>query len=138
MNVLIVEPGKYPRKAEIDGDLKSMQQIVGGLIQPIYPWEDRVSLICNDEGKVMGLPLNRSLEDYDIIAGTFLICGLGEEDFCDLTDTQMKRYKAMFKSPELFFRTEDGVKGQPCTPAMYRLFMGDIHTRHRDEASYER
>ena len=138
MKVLIVEPGKYPRKAEIDGSLKSMQQIVGGLIQPIYPWEDRVALVCNDEGKVMGLPLNRSLEDYDMIAGTFLICGLGEEDFCGLTDAQMERYEAMFKSPELFFRTEDGVKSKPCTPAIYRLFMGDMRDRHRDEADHER
>lgn len=72
MRVLIVEPGQYPREADIDGSLDTLQHIVGGLIETLYPWEDRAVLICNDEGKLMGLPLNRSLEDYDIIAGTFL------------------------------------------------------------------
>lgn len=70
MRVLIVEPGQYPREADIDGSLDTLQHIVGGLIETLYPWEDRAVLICNDEGKLMGLPLNRSLEDYDIIAGT--------------------------------------------------------------------
>lgn len=136
MQVLIVEPGKYPRRAEIDGGLQSMQEIVGGLIQPIYPWEDRAALVCNDEGKLMGLPLNRSLEDYDIIAGSFFICGVGQEDFCGLTDAQMEQYKAMFRMPELFFRTEGGIKGKPCPPEVYRLFMGEA--RSRNEAGHER
>ena len=45
--------------------------------------------VCNDEGKLIGLPLNRALYDdeghlYDIVPGNFLIVGLGEEDFTDL------------------------------------------------------
>ena len=47
-----------------------------------------MALICNDSGKVDGLPLNRSLEDYDIIAGNFFICGFSGEKFCSLTDKQ--------------------------------------------------
>lgn len=138
MKVLIVEPGKYPRRAEIDGGLQSMQEIVGGLIQPIYPWEDCVALVCNDEGKLMGLPLNRSLENYDIIAGTFLICGVGQEDFCSLTDAQMERYEAMFKMPELFFRTENGVKGRPCPTKVHRLFMCETRDSRKNEDGHER
>lgn len=97
MRVLIVEPGQYPREADIDGSLDTLQHIVGGLIETLYPWEDRAVLICNDEGKLMGLPLNRSLEDYDIIAGTFFICGLGDEDFCSLTEAQMEHYKSKYR-----------------------------------------
>lgn len=138
MKVLIVEPGQYPREAEISGDLESMQGIVGGTMQAVYPWEDRAALVCNDEGKLMGLPLNRSLEDYDIIAGTFFVCGLGRDDFTDLTQAQMEHYKNKFRMPELFFKMPDGVKGKPCEPAVYRLFMGDPVTRQRKGVSRER
>ena len=72
MKVLLVEPGKAARPVEIKNELHEMQQIVGGLIQVLYPWEDPAAIVCNDEGKLMGLPLNRVLEDYDVIAGTFL------------------------------------------------------------------
>lgn len=138
MKVLIVEPGQYPREAEISGDLESMQGIVGGLMQAVYPWEDSAALVCNDEGKLLGLPLNRSLADYDIIAGTFFVCGLGRDDFTSLTQLQLAHYKRMFKMPELFFKTPDGVKGQPCEPAIYRLFMGETATRTRRGTSLER
>ena len=101
MKVLAVMPGNAPEELEIDGTLESMQQIVGGLIQAIYPWVDPVALICNDEGKLLGLEPNRYLmneegEVYDIICGPFFICGLGREDFASLTPELMERYKRMF------------------------------------------
>ena len=82
MKVLMVEPGKSPYAAEIESGLKSLQAAVGGDIQAVYPYEDPVALICNEEGKLMGLPLNRALFDddghiYDIVSGNFLIVGLG-------------------------------------------------------------
>ena len=45
--------------------------------------------VWNDEGKLIGLDLNRSLRDehgeiYDIVAGTFLVVGLGPESFASL------------------------------------------------------
>ena len=44
--------------------MESMQQLVGGLIQVLYPFRDaEVALICNDEGKLLGLPFNRALRD---------------------------------------------------------------------------
>lgn len=78
MRILLVEPGKEPVLKEIDGSLKSMQEAVGGTIQVLYPFEKPVALICNDEGKLLGLPLNRALRDsegqiYDIVAGTFFL-----------------------------------------------------------------
>lgn len=76
MKVLMVEPGKSPYAAEIESGLKSLQAAVGGDIQAVYPYEDPVALICNEEGKLMGLPLNRALFDddghiYDIVSGNF-------------------------------------------------------------------
>ena len=61
MEVLLVEPGKEARIAEIGGDLKSLQAAVGGYIEATYPFDDPVALVCNDEGKIMQMPLNRAL-----------------------------------------------------------------------------
>ena len=58
--VLIVEPGKEPYVKEIASGLE-----VGGYIEAIYPYEDPVALVCNEEGKLEGLPLNRALRDED-------------------------------------------------------------------------
>lgn len=61
MKILMMEPEKRPYATELATDLKSLQNAVGGLIQVIYPFEDDVLLVCNDEGKISGLPLNRGL-----------------------------------------------------------------------------
>ena len=105
--VLVVEPGRTPYVKEIDSGLKSLQTEVGGWIEAIYPFEEEVDLICNEEGKLSDLPLNRALRDsdgeiYDIIAGTFLVVGLGEEDFCSLSDEYIKKFSERFKRPEKF------------------------------------
>ena len=90
MNVLVVEPMKKPYTKEIDGSLESMQELVGGTIQAVYPFVDQVALVCNDEGKLLGLTPNRLLKDakgepYDMVCGTFFLVGLGEEDFQSLS-----------------------------------------------------
>ena len=99
MKVLIVEPEKAPYPAEIPTGLESLQEQVGGLIQALYLAD--AALICNDEGKLLGLPWNRPLFDedgnlYDIIVGTFLVVGLIEEDFGSLTDEQIGKYTKFF------------------------------------------
>ena len=109
MKILVVEPLTAPYEKEIAGGLESMQAVVGGYIQAIYPFEDdELALICNEEGKLLGLEPNRAVrneetnEIMDIVCGTFLICGLGEEDFCSLTEEQIEKYSKMFEQPELF------------------------------------
>ena len=72
MTVLVVEPRKEPYVKEIDPGLHSLQAEVGGDIGATYPFSDPVALVCNDEGKLIGLDLNRGLRDetgeiYDII-----------------------------------------------------------------------
>lgn len=62
MNVLIVEPNTVPYEKEING-LEEMQEVVGGLITAIYPYEDRVALVANDEGILLDMPFNRSVEN---------------------------------------------------------------------------
>ena len=109
MKIVLVEPGKAARLAEIQGGLASMQEVVGGYIQSLYPWEDPVALICNDEGKLLGLPLNRvlRLDDggiYDVIAGAFFLCAAPPDSdrFTGLTEEQVARYSERFRAIELF------------------------------------
>ena len=63
--ILIVEPGKEPYVKEIASGLESLQHEVSGYIEAIYPYEDPVALVCNEEGKLESLPLNRALRDED-------------------------------------------------------------------------
>ncbi len=65
MRVLVVEPERRPELREINGSLEAMQEIVGGLIQAVYPFDEPVALVCNEEGKLMNLPANRGLRDRD-------------------------------------------------------------------------
>lgn len=112
MKAIIVEPDARPRVADIQSDLRSLRAIVGrnsGHIEVVYPFEDNVGIICNEEGKLLGLPLNRALRNdngdiYDIICGNFIIVGLTEEDFGDLTDEQVEKYTQMFYKKEMFIR----------------------------------
>ena len=105
MNVLVVEPGYLPYEKEIqDGadHLEQMQAIVGGLIEPIYPYHEEVAIVCNEEGLINGLPFNRSVPGgYGGVFGTFFICGLGEEDFRSLPPELMERFKKEFRNSEI-------------------------------------
>ena len=101
MNVLVVEPGYLPYEKEING-LHEEQAIVGGLIQPIYPYEEAVAIVCNEEGLINGLPFNRSVPGgYGGVFGTFFICGLEGDHFCSLTPEQIKRFKKEFSKAEM-------------------------------------
>ena len=109
MRILLVEPGRVPRPAEIGDSLEDMQTVVGGHIQAVYPFEEPVALICNEEGKCLGLPLNRVLrletgEIYDVIAGTFFLCAAPPDSdrFASLTEEQIARYSERFRAIELF------------------------------------
>lgn len=117
MNALIIEPEKTPRIADIENDLKTLQSIVGGYIEIVYPFDDTVALVCHEEGKLIGLPLNRSLEDYDIIAGTFIIVGLNEDDFCSLTPEQTEKYRQKYETPEAFIRIGRSIISMPIITA---------------------
>lgn len=116
MKVLIVEPLKAPVVREIDGSLEDYQKIVGGYIQAIYPFmeEPEVALICNDEGKLMNLPLNRTLKDengqvYDILSGTCFLCGApaDSDHFTGLTDAQIRYFRDYYAKCEEIVRIGD-------------------------------
>ena len=111
MRILVVEPMCVPYEKEITPSLAAMQAVVGGTIQAIYPFKEPIALICNDEAKLLGLPLNRALYDgsgriYDVVAGTFFLCNapLDSSEFTSLDDDQIQRFMCPFRYPERFIR----------------------------------
>lgn len=118
LKVLVVEPDKEPYVKFIEPGYRALQQEVDGTIQGVYPFADPVGIICNDDGKWMGLPLNRALCDdegnvYDIVAGTFVIAGLTEDDYCSLDDAMIEKYTHMFKHPEMFIQVAGEIRALP-------------------------
>lgn len=101
IKVLMIEPMKPCETREIPNTLEAMQALVGGYIQAVYPFTDNVALICNEEGKNLGLPYNRPLTNsrgvpYDMICGTFFLAGLGTEDFVSLTEEQIQKFSSLY------------------------------------------
>ena len=107
---LLVEPYELPREILIDNTLEAKQEIVKGYIECVYLQDDAdVVLICNEEGKINGMKLNREI-GYDIIAGPFLIVGDDHEndDFKSLTEEQLLKYKMYFDENSIV-RTENKI-----------------------------
>lgn len=65
IDVVLVEPGKLARVAKIDASLEGMQGVVKGHIEALYPFEEQVCIVCNEEAKLDGLPLNRAVYAED-------------------------------------------------------------------------
>lgn len=105
IRVLYVEPGKTPVVAEVQNETRSLQRAVGGLIE-LVPLDRKVLLICNEEGKIDGLPGNRRLDNGSIIAGPFLVVGDRGSDLCSLTDKQLERYQNQFMEPQQISQEE--------------------------------
>lgn len=105
MKVIICEPFKLARVADIKNDLDEFYKLIDcDYVETVYPFKDDVCIICDDEGKLKRKEFSRPLRSdgviYDIIAGTFIITGINEDDFCSLTDSQLETYLEMFKYPE--------------------------------------
>lgn len=123
LTVLMVEPGKEAYVTEIKSDISSLQAQVGGLIESVYAFHDPVVLVCNDEGKINGMDLNRALYDetgnlYDIIGGPFFIAGLSEDGFTSLSTELCNKYQERFKTPEIFANIGGEIVAIPVTASI--------------------
>ena len=123
ISVLLVEPNKYPKMIEIDDTLEAMQAVVGGDIEEYMPFDDEVAIVCNEEGKVNGLPLNRAVygenkEILDVIAGKFFIAyaPIESEKFQSMPKDLARKYLKKFKYPERFNQTENGIEAKAYKP----------------------
>jgi hypothetical protein len=121
IKVVVLEPGKPARAEEIESSLEAMQELVGGYIEGMYPFEEEVCIVCNEEGKMNGIALNRAIygesgEIVDIIAGPCFICDSSGENFGSLSAEQLDRYTNKFKYPEQFLRVNGNIEAVPYKP----------------------
>lgn len=110
MRILVVEPEKTPYEKEISGDISSMQKIVGGWTEVVYPYQEKVCLVCNDESSINGMPCNRLIEEIDfVICGNFFLCGIENGDFSSLDTKQIEYFKKKYDKKEIFLKSEQGI-----------------------------
>ncbi len=125
LTVLHIQPMRPPRIVTIPNELKAMQNLVDGYIEEYYPFDDNAVIICNEEGKLNGLSLNRAIysardnngekQIKEIIAGSFFICAapVDSENYQSLSEEQLEKYSEMFKTPERFYRQGNDIKVYP-------------------------
>ena len=123
MRVILCKPGEKAETIEMEDSLKAMQEMVGGRKEEYMPWEEVVAIICNEEGKMMGLPLNRGIKDekghlQDIIAGDFFICyaPIESEKFLSMPPELEEKYLKKFEMPEMFFRDGGTIRSEKYEP----------------------
>ena len=126
ITVVMLEPGKVARTAEIGTSLTDLQKTVGGMIEAYYPFEEEVCIVCNEEGKFNGMSPCRAVYDpegqmMDIIFGPCFICDCRGENFGSLSQDQIKRYTEQFKNPERYFRIDGEIKAVPYEPKVSDL-----------------
>ena len=98
LRILMVEPQKAPYEASIPHELTAMQQTVGGLIEVVRNG-DGTLLVCNEEGKLLGMEGNRRIPG-DVLAGPFFVVGDAGETFRSLTEEELERYRERFAEIE--------------------------------------
>ena len=110
MRVILVEPNIPPRIAEVENTLKSLQNTVGGYIEVISMdhLDPNIILICNEEGKIRDLPVNRILYNrygnaLDYIAGTFMICAERNGEFVSIPKKLENKYLERFASSKVLW-----------------------------------
>lgn len=117
LEVLRICPMKKPKRFFITDSLRALQQAVGGRIEQFSNFDDDAVIICNEEGKINGLPLNRAIYGkdgklIDIIVGDFIICRapFDSDTYASLTPEQFEKYELRFRYPEKFYKTFDGIR----------------------------
>ncbi len=118
-----MESMKEPYTKEIPNTLEALQNEVGGLIAHMYPSEKRIALICNDEGKINGMRLNRAIYDtegemYDIVAGPFVIAGIDNEGLTSLSPDLQRQFTNRFRNPEIFVKVNGEIQAIPVKPSI--------------------
>jgi hypothetical protein len=124
LRVILCKPGETAEVVEIEDELESMQDLVGGLIEPYDPFYsetdpryENVILVCNEEGKLMQLPLNRAIVDedgrvMDVIRGQFFLCyaPIESERFLSIPPDLEEEFLRKYELPEKFYRSENGIE----------------------------
>ena len=90
MKAIRKKPGAQPEIIEVDNTLKALQAEVGGYIETVTIASDAV-VICNEEGRILGLPDNCRVCGVDFV-GTILVVGRNKDEFCDVPEADFLMY----------------------------------------------
>ncbi|MFR1506223.1 MAG: DUF3846 domain-containing protein [Butyricicoccus sp.] len=83
MKAIRKKPGCAPEIIEVENTLEALQQEVGGYIETVSIAD--VVIICNEEGRLCGLPYNCRFVGVDFV-GTILVVGRNKDEFCDVPE----------------------------------------------------
>ena len=110
ITVLKVEPYKPPEVVTLENELSSLQAAVDGLIEFLpLDIENNIEILCNEEGKLIGLEPNRKVGS-DIIVGVFYVLKTNlEGECCSLNQEEIEKYTERFKDTE-YYTTEDVIE----------------------------
>ena len=136
MKVLIVEPGKYPREADIERTVEAFENIIGGETVGYDNGKGACFFKCKP-GNEEELPINRVLSENDVIRGTFIISGMGKKEPVNLSPRLMKIYEKVFHDPLFFVEVGDTLYVKRVTPEEYTSLMNPskpLKQPKRDEA----
>lgn len=89
INVWVKAPGKAPELRTVPNTLEAMQEIVDGYIET-YPIAKNLVIICNEEGKLLGLDYNCKIAG-EYFVGTLIFAGVDGEEFDDAPDEATMR-----------------------------------------------
>lgn len=90
MKAIRKKPGAQPEIIEVDNTLAALQQEVGGYIETVSIADD-VVIICNEEGRLCGLPYNCRFVGVDFV-GPILVVGRNKDEFCDVPEADFLMY----------------------------------------------
>ena len=144
MVVLLIKPDEKPELMVIDGSLESEQKLVDGWIEMLMPFEEEVAIICNEEGKINGMPYNRAVryengQIMDVMAGNFFVCYAPSysSNFLSLPPEMIYKYAKMFEHPEEIFALGGKVFAEPIIDSQDNSFLGIDYKITEKENSYE-
>lgn len=90
MKAIRKKPGCAPEIIEVENTLEALQQEVGGYIEAVtLPYG--AAIICNEEGRILGLPDNGRVCGVDFV-GTILVVGRNKDEFCDVPEADFLMY----------------------------------------------
>lgn len=78
---VIVKPVGLKAHVEyVENELRAFQKLVGGYIEAVPIAEDEI-ILCNEEGRLMGLPFNCEVAGINFV-GDIALVGVNGEEFC--------------------------------------------------------
>lgn len=113
ISVIFVRPGEFAKLITIDSNVSELEKILGGSFKQMCPFDDDIAILINENEKFNKSPPNRALiidhRINDILHGSFFVCGMGEENYCSLSEKLIDKYLKMFYYPERFEIGENGI-----------------------------